>query len=227
MIRYMKILYLLILGIIPHNSFTQDILWLHYFNQYKLSYKFSIDSDIGYREYFSEGNRGQIRSGLRYDITENMYVRAGVMLVDGTQVRQELRPYQDFVMKTRFNAFTLSQRVRFEEQFFGDNAQTKVRLRYNPSIKYSSSFGYLTFGIEPFIALNENDFRIASNRMYVGITRRAYKNIFVTLEYINERGYKRNERQHINETNLIRVKINHVIYPLKVGPLFGRKKSNP
>lgn len=224
MIRCVVILFPFLLGMIPYYSFAQDILWLHYFNQYKLSYKFSIDSDVGYREYFGEGNRTQFRSGLRYDINENIYVRGGLMYVDGTQVRQELRLYQDFVMNTRFNAFTISQRVRFEEQFFGDYSSTKVRLRYNPSIKYSSKYGFLTFGFEPFITLNEG-IRIGSNRTYFGITRRAYKNIFVTLEYINERGYKRNERYHVNETNLIRLKVKHVIHPLKTGPLFGRKRK--
>lgn len=205
-------------------SSAQDILWLHYFNRYKLSYKFSIDSDIGYREYISEGNRGQLRSGLRYDINDKMYVRGGVMFVGGTQVRRETRWYQDFVLNTKVNAFTLTQRARFEQQLFEGSDKAKVRLRYNASVKYSSPYGFLTLGVEPFIPLNDSHLYIGSYRTYVGVTRRAYKNTFVTLEYINERIRKRNEHTSIIPTHLIRIKVSHVINPLKVGPLFGRNK---
>lgn len=203
-----------------------DILWLHYFNRYKLSYKFSIDSDIGYRFYFPEGDRWQVRSGLRYDINENMYVRGGLMYVTGSAARQEIRPYQDFVINSRFSAFTVTQRVRLEEQFFEGNTATKIRLRYNPSIKFSTFFGFCTLGAEPFVVLNDQQSRIASNRLYIGVTRRAYKNILVTLQYINERSYTKVENSFVNESNIIRIKVAHTIKPLRTGPLFGRKKMN-
>lgn len=208
-------------------SFGQDILWLHYFNRYKLSYKFSIDSDIGYRQYFPEGNRTQIRSGLRYDINENMYVRSGLMYVNGNISREEVRPYQDFVINSRFSSFTFTQRIRLEEQFYIKNSSTtKIRLRYNPSIKFSTFFGFCTFGCEPFFVLNDSKSLVTSNRLYIGLTRKAYKNILVTVQYINERSYKKAEHSFINESNMIRIKVAHTIHPLKTGPLFEKKKIN-
>ncbi|AZQ65143.1 DUF2490 domain-containing protein [Flammeovirga pectinis] len=205
--------------------FGQDILWLHYFNRYKLSYKFSIDSDVGYRQYFDDngGNRGQIRSGLRYDVSDRFYIRGGFMYVNGSRSNEEFRFYQDFVYNIPFNVFTLTQRVRFEEQFF-ENSKKKYRLRYNPSLKFSTFFGYCTLGCEPFFTLNDNNSKISSNRVYIGVTRRAYKNILITLQYINERSYSIPTEGYINESNMVRIKISHVIHPLKTGPLFKRNK---
>ncbi|MBD0400646.1 DUF2490 domain-containing protein [Flammeovirga sp. EKP202] len=214
-----------IVVITTNKSFAQDdILWLHYFNRYKLSYKFSIDSDVGYRFYFPEGERWQARSGLRYDINDNFYVRGGVMFVAGDAAREEFRPYQDFVFNSRLSIFTFTQRVRFEEQIFFDGTDTRFRLRYNPSVKFSTFFGYCTLGAEPFFVLNDPKSRVASNRLYIGLTRKAYKNVFVTLQYINERSYTKAESSFINESNMIRVKVSHTIKPLRTGPLFGRKK---
>ncbi|NME71307.1 DUF2490 domain-containing protein [Flammeovirga aprica] len=213
--------------IAANKSFAQDdILWLHYFNRYKLSYKFSIDSDVGYRSYFPEGERWQGRTGLRYDINDNMYVRGGVMYVAGSAARQEFRPYQDFVFNSRVSIFTITQRVRFEQQLYFDGTETRFRLRYNPSVKFSTFLGYCTFGCEPFFVLNEESSRVASNRLYVGITRKAYKNVFVTVQYINERSYNKAETSFLDESNMIRVKVSHTIKPLRTGPLFGRKKAS-
>ncbi|KXX66839.1 DUF2490 domain-containing protein [Flammeovirga sp. SJP92] len=215
-----------IVVIATSKSFAQDdFLWLHYFNRYKLSYKFSIDSDVGYRSYFPEGERWQGRSGLRYDINDNFYVRGGVMFVGGSVARFEFRPYQDFVINSRVSFLTITQRVRFEQQMFFDGTDTRFRLRYNPSVKFSTFLGYCTLGVEPFFVLNNPNSRVASNRMYVGLTRKAYKNVFVTLQYINERSYTKEESSFINESNIIRLKVSHTIKPLRTGPLFGRKKQ--
>lgn len=81
-------------------SYGQDqIAWFHYFNKMNLSYKFSIDTDLGYRSDFEGMERWQIRSGLKYDIIENVSVRAVVMHVQGTQSASELRFYQDLMHK--------------------------------------------------------------------------------------------------------------------------------
>ncbi|OHX64083.1 hypothetical protein NH26_20980 [Flammeovirga pacifica] len=212
---------------ITDELFAQDFIWFHYFNRYKLSYKFSIDSDFGWREYFdSERYRGQFRSGLRYDINSNMYARAGFMYVDGSVASQEIRFYQDYVYSFKLHDITIQQRIRLEQQTFTDpNKNFNFRIRYNPAIKFPSPIGQWTLAAEPFVSVKKDGSYIGANRLIVGVKNKIYGNVHFTLQYINERAYNRVETGYINETQMIRVRIDHVIHPLRTGPLFGRKKS--
>ncbi|NLR93968.1 DUF2490 domain-containing protein [Flammeovirga agarivorans] len=206
--------------------FGQDFLWLHYFNKYKLSYKFSIDSDFGWRQYGNpEEYRGQFRTGLHYDLSDVSYVRGGIMYVNGTVAAEEIRYYQDFVYKFRIGDVTVQQRVRFEEQTFTDPERDfRFRLRYNPAVKFPSPIGQFTLSAEPFFTLTDPNSRVSSNRLLVGLTNKVYKNISLSIQYINERSYTKAETNFIDEAQMIRIKIDHVIHPLKTGPLFGRNK---
>ncbi|MBD0405322.1 DUF2490 domain-containing protein [Flammeovirga sp. EKP202] len=196
-------------------SYGQDqIAWFHYFNKMNLSYKFSIDTDLGYRSDFEGMERWQIRSGLKYDIIENVSVRAGVMHVQGTQSASELRFYQDLMHKEDFSSFTFSLRVRFEEQYFPQLDQTNYRVRYNPMIKFSTSAGLISLGCEPFI--NLDSFQVTNNRWYFGITRYAFKNTLITLQYIKENSYSNTEIDRFNSPHMIRIKIDHSINPIRI-----------
>lgn len=212
---------------ISNELFAQDYIWFHYFNRYKLSYKFSIDSDIGWREYFdAERYRGQIRSGLRYDINANMYARGGIMYVNGSVASEEIRFYQDYVYSFKIKDITIQQRIRFEQQTFTDPTKNfNFRIRYNPALKFHSPIGHWTLAAEPFVSVKKDGSYIGANRLLVGIKNKIYGNVHLTLQYINERAYSKAETGYIAENQMIRVRIDHVIHPLRTGPLFGRKKN--
>lgn len=203
---------LLLLG--STSIYGQDqIAWFHYFNKMNLSYKYSIDTDIGYRNDFQSMERWQIRTGLKYNLNEDFNIRAGIMHVQGTHADNELRLYQDFLHKTTFSDFHFSHRLRFEEQFFPMINQSNYRVRYNPMVKFSTGIGAVTLGVEPFI--NLNPFKITNNRIYLGITRYTFKNTLVTLQYIREGSYANSEMNRLNSSHMIRIKIDHSINPIR------------
>ncbi|WP_281612994.1 DUF2490 domain-containing protein [Flammeovirga sp. SubArs3] len=197
------------------SSYGQDnMMWIHYFNKFNLSYKYSIDSDIGYRNNFDDIKRWQFRSGLKYDIKESLNIRVGVMYVDGHRSNQELRFYQDILQKTKIGEVILSGRLRFEEQLFLQKNLNNNRVRFNPMAKLSTGLGLLSFGIEPFIQLS--NFSISNNRWYLGITRYTKKNTLITIQYIRERNYSNSELNFVQSNHMIRIKIDHVINPLRL-----------
>ncbi|WP_044209553.1 DUF2490 domain-containing protein [Flammeovirga sp. OC4] len=198
-----------------YSAYAQDnMVWFHYFNKFKLSYKFSIDSDIGYRNDFHDLARWQFRSGLKYDLTEDFNIRAGIMYVQGQSTNQELRFYQDLIYKARIGEVIIANRLRFEEQYFPTLNKTSYRLRFNPMMKFSTEIGLLSAGVEPFI--NLDGFKVSSNRMYFGITRYFTKNTLITLQYIRESSYSRTEVDTINSSHMIRIKIDHMLNPLRI-----------
>ncbi|MBD0401411.1 DUF2490 domain-containing protein [Flammeovirga sp. EKP202] len=218
--------FLLVFIMTDNKVMAQDhVLWLHYFNSYKLSYRLSVDSDIGYRSDLFGFERWQYRSGLRYDLSNNLHFRAGLLYLHGPTVVGEIRPYQDIILRNRINRISFTNRVRLEQQFFEGNSNHNIRLRYNPSVSVPTIFGVISLGVEPFINLNDpNGPQLTSNRTLIGVKNNVYKNTFLTLQLINERSFPRNE-EILNESWLIRVKIDHTIKPLKVNKLFERKNK--
>ncbi|KXX70486.1 hypothetical protein AVL50_08625 [Flammeovirga sp. SJP92] len=190
-----------------------------------MTYKFSVDSDIGYRTDLFGQERWQYRSGIKYQATNNLQLRAGVMYVHGNSPRTEFRPYQDIIINNRINSLIISNRVRFEQQVF-NNAPTNFRIRYNPTLKVPTQLGVLSIGTEPFINTNSwDEIRITSNRIYFGVSRNMMKNTMITLQYINEKTFTSSEISPFEQTHFIRLKIDHKIHPLESKSLFKRKKK--
>ncbi|KXX70487.1 DUF2490 domain-containing protein [Flammeovirga sp. SJP92] len=219
--------FLLVFFLSQTNVIAQDhVLWLHYFNTYKLSYRFSLDSDIGYRSDIMGFERWQYRTGLRFELTNNVHLRGGVKYLHGNTVPNELRPFQDIIINNRIGSLSITNRVRFEQQFFDNERPLNVRLRYSPSVSLPTYIGVLSVGLEPFINLNSpSGPELASNRTVFGISHNVSKNTFLTIQLIKERSFIGNENLMNNNSKLIRVRIDHTIKPLKFNRLFEKKKK--
>jgi len=118
--------------------------WLQYYLQLRLSEKWNVQGDAGYRwkESFSARNQYVLRVGGTYRATPALQVGGG-MAYSGSYGDEgleevEFRPFQDISLKSDFRYFDLSQRFRMEERFYNPVVDGRIsspndfnlRLRY-------------------------------------------------------------------------------------------------
>jgi len=114
--------------------------WFIYFGNQKINKNWNWHNEIQYRNYDFIGDTNQLllRTGIGYNLTENNNnVLLGYAFVntqkyipnsDQKQESNEHRIFQQFITKQNFGRFFVLHRYRFEERFFKDDFQ--VRLRY-------------------------------------------------------------------------------------------------
>lgn len=122
---------------VSHNNLQ----WFQYYQRIQLNPKWSISSDGGFRwkEGFREKSQFLLRSNLRYDLTSDLNVSAGMALFgafsEDTLSRREFRTQQQLVYTQQVGKLSLSHRLRIEQrQFFpaGESSSNSLvhRFRY-------------------------------------------------------------------------------------------------
>lgn len=98
--------------------------WLQYYAQMKLSEKWTLLADGGYRatDNFRETVQYIARAGLDYTINPSIHVSAGFANLgfysSGKENKIEFRPYEELLIKNTFKKFDITHRLRVEERFF-------------------------------------------------------------------------------------------------------------
>jgi hypothetical protein len=98
--------------------------WLQYYTQMKLSDKWILLADAGYRmaNNFRNSSQYLVRAGINYTLSPNIQVGAGfahfATFSEGKINRDEFRPYEELGIKSKLGNIDINNRVRIEERFF-------------------------------------------------------------------------------------------------------------
>lgn len=181
--------------------------WFQMYSQVSFVEKWSIVSDGGFRwqNTFNTKSSYIIRTGFAYDINSSFrfsmaFANAGYYLSDSLK-RMEYRPHQELTYRKKFKHFTLDQRVRVEQRFFGAYryagsdipSSNNWRFRYQaqmniPLLRFagadSSRSISLTLADEIFFAAGKNITNAFNlNRFLIGPNFNVNKKLTISLIY--------------------------------------------
>src|SRR3954468_5610299 len=201
--------------------------WLQYYAQIRLSDKWTLLPDAGYRwaNNFDVSSQYLIRVGLNYTLNSNIQAGAGFahfgFYTSGKVSKVEFRPYEELGIKSKLGNIDINNRVRIEERFFNPVVDGKItgpgtfnfRFRYsliagiplfNLSKKDTDKKVLLSIGDEVFINAGKpivyNVFD--QNRLLISPTVQFSKNFSVALTY-NRQFAATNTAAIYNQTNVI------------------------
>jgi hypothetical protein len=185
--------------------------WLHYYNQSKITEKWTFLGDFGYRwkNNFSEKTQYIVRIGAGFQLNSTISLNAGIAYLGtykGDEIyRTELRPYQDLVVKNKYLKATIEHRIRAEQRFFktkstgADNFNFRFRYRWMttiPVITFNAENPYkklsINIGDEIFInAGKEIVYNVFDqNRLLIGATMQFNKKWALSFTYNHQRSAK-------------------------------------
>jgi len=167
-----KTIFLLLL-LLPVSIFAQQDKtgnWLMYFGTNKLSDKFSLHTEIQYRNHTLTPNNTEqllLRTGLNYHFSDKAFVTAGYAYIPSyfyesdqkAPETEEHRIWQQFIVTNKMSRVKFEHRYRFEQRWV--NQDYKNRFRYRLML---------------FIPLNKS--KIEEKTLFLGI----YDEVFVNTE---------------------------------------------
>lgn len=187
-----------------------DQQWVQYYNQLKLSDRWTLMTDGGFRwaDGFSTKALFIARVGMAYSINTHLRVAAGVASTgaySSSLSKLEYRPYQELFASYKYNKVILQHRFRVEERYFknvvdGDlqsGHNFNFRLRYQisaniPLVKLSSDNPdkVLSLGIADEIFVNAGreivNNILDKNRIIIGPAVQFNKQLTIALSYTHQ-----------------------------------------
>src|SRR4051794_21708366 len=133
--------------------------WLQYYAQIKLSNKWTLLADGGYRwaNHFQTSSQYIIRTGIGYALNPNIQVGGGFAhlgyFTSGKVSKVEFRPYEEFSIKSKLGNTEINNRVRIEERFFNPVVDGKVE---GPGT-FNFRFRYMLLANIPLFNLSKAD----------------------------------------------------------------------
>ena len=198
-------------GQTPTKQVTErEQFWLGYFNQTRLSDKFSVWLDVHARrnDFFDRWAQTIVRPGLTYHLSDHTRFTAGYAYISSwpaseteETVRPEHRPWQQINWSGRSKKLQTNQWVRLEERFNRNIANDKLqdgyhfnfRARYMIALMVPLKGDFIEPGV-PFLVLNDevhvnfgkeilyNYFD--QNRLFAGVGYPFAKNLNAQLGYM-------------------------------------------
>ena len=157
--------------------------WIMYFGQNRVSNRFSIHSEIQWRNHSISPNLEQLllRAGLNYHISTDYMLSAGYGYIsthpydkDNERISAtEHRIWEQFIMKNSISRFFFNHRYRYEQRWI--NGVFRQRLRYRlmlsiPLNKRTIEKGSIILAVYDEIFLStEKDRVFDRNRLYGAI----------------------------------------------------------
>jgi len=203
-------------------------LWLQYYNQIKLSDKFSLLSDFGVRTKTGVSNWYQITSriGLNYNINKSIKGVSGFALFttfkENIASTIELRPYQEFNITNQIGKIKIQNRLRLEYRNFNTNgiSSNNFRLRYRLFCTYPlmslsknkpDSKLLLNFGDELFINFGKSIIynTLDNNRLLLGLGFQFNNALTCSITYNYQ--YGRRGKQLYEQSDILWITVNHKI----------------
>jgi len=137
-----KIAFLLLL-LLPVSIFAQQDKtgnWLMYFGTNKLSDKFSLHTEIQYRNHTLTPNNTEqllLRTGLNYHFSDKAFVTAGYAYIPSYAYEseqkdpetEEHRIWQQFIVTNKISRVKLEHRYRFEQRWVDQDYKNRFRYR--------------------------------------------------------------------------------------------------
>lgn len=124
-----------------HHSSQQ---WIQYYTQIKVSQRWSINADAGFR--WKDGNKLQYigRTGINYQVNSKLRIGGGVATTGSYQgenlSKVEFRPYQEIFAPINDKKVAITSRFRMEERFFKNRLEIPVTHEFNFRFRYQLSF---------------------------------------------------------------------------------------
>jgi len=202
---------LLLVSFNINNSFAQKNIsrknqeWIQYYNSIKLSKKFILKTDGGYRlkNGFSDPSQYISRIGLGYKAGAHIQVTAGFahlgVYTNLYVSKREYRPYQELLINDKYDKVTIQHRFRIEERFFTTSTKNTYynRFRYRfmvkiPVLDFSDkrkgSGLYLNLADEVFVHAGKEVVYNAfgANRVLLGTTFNLNESLGFTFTYNSE-----------------------------------------
>lgn len=217
---------------------TRPIAWYGYINTLQLSSNWFITSDIGERHFIDNGRQSQflIRSKINYTIGQNWDAGIGFAYFNtrtfdpastSTLAVPELRPFQEFNNKQKFNKITISHRYRIEERYFRKTSDDKLIGGYNFNFRfrYMLTFDYNLYkskdnsrsfsikgGDEIMLNAGKNivNNMLDQNRVFVALNYQPINNFSFEMGYMNS-FQQRSSGKDFNNGNIYRLSVFHKI----------------
>ncbi|WP_438425728.1 DUF2490 domain-containing protein [Aquimarina macrocephali] len=185
--------FLVLLFLIPTSIFSQDDTgnWLMYFGTNKISEKFSIHTEVQYRNHtIAPVNVEQLllRTGLNYHFAENAFATAGYAYISNhiyesertSPEVEEHRIWQQLITTNNLGRVKFEHRYRVEERFIKSDFKTRFRYRlmlFLPLNKPKIEKGTLFVGVYDEIFINGEEEFFDRNRLYGGLGYQLSKNV--------------------------------------------------
>ncbi|TAF74619.1 MAG: DUF2490 domain-containing protein [Bacteroidetes bacterium] len=150
---------------------TRSETWFQVYSNFRLSDKWGIVSDFGYRrkdDFLNTYFQGLARAGVAYYWQKHSFI-VGFALFE-TENQIEYRPYQRLIISQSIGKLQIQHRYRFEQRF--RNNATTEKLDFNYRFGYQINLQYPLIGKEikpkiPFlIAQDEIFINFGKNIMY-------------------------------------------------------------
>lgn len=192
-LKFCYILIAITFLIIPVSVFSQDEAgnWLMYFGTNKISEKFSIHSEVQYRNHtIAPVNIEQLllRTGLNYHFAENAFATAGYAYIGNhifesersSPEVEEHRIWQQLITTNNLGRVKFEHRYRIEERFI--EADFKMRFRYRLMLfvalnRARIETGALFLGVYDEVFINGGEEFFDRNRLYGGLGYQFSKNV--------------------------------------------------
>lgn len=222
-LKYLTIVLVLLTNFLPAQN-EEVGNWLMYFGANKVSNKFSIHSEVQYRNHtLAPVNTEQLllRTGLNYHFTKNAMLTAGYAYVAGhvyesdqtTPESEESRIWQQFILNNKIGRVKFEHRYRLEQRWV--NKVYKNRFRYRlmlfvPINKPTIEKGTLFIGLYDEVFINDQKTFFDRNRLYGALGYQLSKSASFQLGFM---------RQQLNDSAK-----NYLQFALAFNPDFRKKK---
>ncbi|MFO7880621.1 MAG: DUF2490 domain-containing protein [Bacteroidales bacterium] len=127
--------------------------WFQYYNQTKLNNNLTLLYDGSYRwkDRFQKKSQYLIRAAIGYNINSDIQISSGIahlgFYFSDKLITVEFRPYQEILVKNKFNKIGMNHRYRIEERFFYpvDNGEIQKLGTFNFRFRYAFMFSIPLF----------------------------------------------------------------------------------
>jgi hypothetical protein len=154
--------------------------WIMYFGANKVTDKFSIHTEVQYRNHTIVPNNIEqllLRTGLNYHISNKAFATAGYAHITGYQFESEQsspestehRVWQQFILTNNIGRVKFEHRYRIEQRWVNDDYRNRFRYRlmlFIPLNKPKIEKGTMFIGLYDEIFVNEKKTFFDRNRLY-------------------------------------------------------------
>ena len=163
--------------------------WMMYFGMNKISDKFSIHSEVQYRNHtVAPINIEQLllRTGLNYHFSSSAFATAGYGYISSYDFEsdqknpesEEHRVWQQLIMVNKLGRVKFEHRYRIEQRWVNDDYRNRLRYRlmiFLPLNKPKIEKGALFIGVYDEIFVNTEKVFFDRNRLYGALGYQFYK----------------------------------------------------
>ncbi len=187
----------------PALSFSQEDRvgnWLMYFGMNKVSEKFSIHTEVQYRNHtIAPVNVEQLllRGGLNFHFSSTAFTSAGYAYIAGYQYEspqlnpevEEHRLWQQFVTTNNIGRVKLEHRYRLEQRWVNKHYRNRFRYRlmlFIPLNKPQIEKGCLFLGLYDEVFINGKNNFFDRNRLYGALGYQFSKSMSIQVGWLSQ-----------------------------------------